>query len=101
MIQGGWNSDFTQRDLSLYPTAFDGGMTDETLYFSASSGEPVIVIDGIRFIRENGGFGAYNLLAQGSASMRTSVVNRSMTESKGIGGALSIKNWAQAPQTEP
>ncbi|MEN8219294.1 MAG: right-handed parallel beta-helix repeat-containing protein [Pseudomonadota bacterium] len=96
MIQGGWNLDFTQRDLGLYPTTFDGGMTDEILYFSVSSGEPVIVLDGIHFIRGNGSFGAVNLLASGSAFMRTSVVNSSITESNStysFGSILNTHNW--------
>jgi hypothetical protein len=96
MIQGGWSADFSQRDLGLYSTTFDGRMTDEILYFSTDSGEPVIVLDGIHFIRGNGDFGAVNLLAQGSAFMRSSVVNCSITASSNISlgsGVLSIFNW--------
>lgn len=97
MIQGGWNSDFSKRNLKSYPTTFDGGMKDEILYFSVSSGEPVIILDGINFIKGNGNFGAVNLLAQGSASMKTSIFNCSITDSEGgtnsSGGALCLNNW--------
>jgi hypothetical protein len=101
MIQGGWNSDFTQHDLGLYPTTLDGGMAEEILYFSIDSGEPVIVLDGIHFIKGNGFFGAVNLLAQGSAFMKSSVVNCSITKSRvapfgsfpAFGGVLETYNW--------
>jgi len=97
MIQGGWSSDFSKRNLKAYPTTFDGGMKDEILYFSVSSGEPVIILDGINFIKGNGNFGAVNLLAQGSASMKTSIFNCSVTDSEGgtnsSGGALCLNNW--------
>ena len=97
MIQGGWNSDFTQRDLRLYPTTFDGEMEDEILYFSVNSGEPVVILDGIHFVRGNGYFGALNLLAQGSAVMKVSIFNCSFTESEAAdashGGVLRNNNW--------
>jgi hypothetical protein len=98
MIQGGWKSDFTERELGLYSTTFDGGMIEEkeVLYFSVDSGKPVIIIDGIHFINGTGDFGAINLLASGSAFMRTSVVNCSITNSRNttsFGGVLSIFNW--------
>ena len=96
MIQGGLSSDFSQRDLKLYPTIFDGGMQDEVIYFSVSSGEAVIILDGINFIRGNGYFGAVNLLAQGSSFMKTSIFNCFISESESgasYGGVLRINNW--------
>jgi hypothetical protein len=96
MIQGGWNANFSQRNLRQYPTTFDGGMQDEILYFSVSSGKPVIILDGINFMRGKGYFGAVNLLAQGSAFMKTSVFNCFITESESesdSGSVLKMHNW--------
>ena len=99
MIQGGWSSDFSERDLSRYPTTFDGGMQEEILYFSVDSGEPVIILDGLHFVRGRGGFGAVNLLAKGSTFMRTSVFNCYITKSDvhcdfySYGGVLRLNNW--------
>jgi len=96
MIQGGWSSDFSERDLALYPTAFDGDTLDEILYFSASSDEPVIILDGLHFVRGSGYFGAVNLLADGSAYMKTSILNCSIMKSQSTasyGGVLRMNNW--------
>jgi uncharacterized repeat protein (TIGR02543 family) len=97
MIQGGWSSDFSKRDLELYPTTFDGRMQDEILYFSIGSGKSVIILDGINFIKGNGYFGAVNLLAEGSVLMKTSIFNCSITESESAycdyGGVLKMNNW--------
>ena len=101
MIQGGWSPDFGERDLELYPTTFDGGLLDEILYFSISSGEPVIILDGLHFVRGTGFFGAVNLLAQGTAFMKTSIVNSSISQSDAndpdfapnFGGVLWIISW--------
>ncbi|MCX6550090.1 MAG: hypothetical protein NTY02_03610, partial [Acidobacteria bacterium] len=96
MIQGGWSPDFRQRDLRLYPTEFDGAMRDEILYFSPGSGESTVVLDGLRFVRGNGFFGAVNFLASGSAVMRTSILNCSITNSSSTfssGSVLNMFNW--------
>jgi len=96
MIQGGWNSNFSKRNLKLYPTTFDGGMQGTILYFSNSSGNPVIILDGINFIRGKEWSGAVMLLAQGSAFMKTSIFNCSITKSEStfdFGGVLLIVNW--------
>ena len=96
MIQGGWNLDFSQRDLKLYPTTFDGGMQDEILYFSVSGGEAVIILDGLNFIRGKGTIGVVVLLAQGSAFMRISIFNCSITESEtgfDFCGVFNMTNW--------
>ncbi len=95
MIQGGWKSDFSKRDLKLHSTTFDGGMSDEILYFSNDSGEAVIILDGLHFVRGNGFFGAVNLLADGNVIMKTSIFNCSITESisdSSSGGVLNITN---------
>jgi hypothetical protein len=104
MIQGGWSSDFSQRNLKLYPTTFDGGLKDEVLYFSVSSGESAVIVDGIRFIRAKEFFGAVNLLASGSAVMRTSMLNCTVTSSVtdfSSGGIVNLFNWdtSQADRT--
>ncbi|MCD6305869.1 MAG: hypothetical protein J7M32_06220 [Deltaproteobacteria bacterium] len=96
MIQGGWSADFSRRDLAQYATTFDGGMRDEILYFSVSSGNPVIILDGLHFVGGNGYFGAVNLLSSGSSFMKTSVVNCSITQSRSdasYGGVLRLNNW--------
>lgn len=96
MIQGGWSSDFTQRDLGQYPTTFDGEMQDEILYFCASYYEPVIILDGLHFVRGSGSFGAVNLLAEGGAFMKTSIFNCSIMQSQStfsFGSVLNIFNW--------
>lgn len=95
MIQGGWSPAFSHRDLKSYPTIFDGEMRDEILYFSVDEGEPVIILDGLHFVRGSGSFGAVNLLAKGSAFMRTSVLNCTITESTNnlFGSVLELHNW--------
>lgn len=95
MIQGGWKSDFSQRDLSKYPTTLDGNMEDEILYFSIGSGQPIIILDGLHFVRGAGHFGALNLLAKETTFMRTSILNCSFAESSGssYGAVLRMNNW--------
>lgn len=70
-------------------------MQDEVLYFSIDSGEPVIILDGIHFVRGNGHFGAVNLLAEGSTFMKTSVFDCSITQSQtgDFGSVLEMHNW--------
>jgi hypothetical protein len=95
MIQGGWSPDFSTRDLKLYRTIFDGGMEGEIINFSVSSGQPVMVLDGIRFINAKEFFGAISQLASGSAFMRTSVFNCTITGSETTspaGGMLYLAN---------
>jgi len=95
MVQGGWDASFTDRDLSQYETVLDGGMTDEILYFSTNDGYPVVILDGLHLTRGAGNFGAVNLLARGTASMKTSVVDCTFSEStaSGYGGIISMHNW--------
>lgn len=96
MIQGGWSPDFSQRDLRQHPTTFDGEVRNEILYFSVSSGEAVIVLDGLQFINGKGSFGAINLLASGTCLMKTSILNCSITSSESdfeFGGVLYVNNW--------
>ncbi len=105
MIQGGWNSIFNIRNLKFYPVTFDGRMMDEILYFSMDSGDPVIILDGINFINGKGSFGAVNLLAKGTASMKTSIFNCSIMNSEStfdfvgvldFGGVLNLYNWNES-----
>ncbi len=98
MVQGGWRDDFSSRDLRDYPTTFDGQLQDQVLYFSVSSGDPVIILDGIRLVNGNDFFGALNLLAQGTACMRTSVFNCVITDtlSASFGGALNMHDWGSS-----
>ncbi len=95
MVQGGWSLDFTNRDLKLYPTTFDGGLAGEIIYFQASSGKPVMVFDGINFINGKGDIAAaINLWAEGDAYMRTSLFNCSISNSEaGLNyGVLAMHN---------
>jgi len=96
MLQGGWDSGFTQRNLREFPTTLDGANEGEILYFSMSEGENAVILDGLRLVRGNGNFGAVNLLAQGSAIFRSSVKDSLITESTvkgGYGGVLAMFNW--------
>jgi len=94
MIQGGWNQTFTQRDLKAFPTVFDGQLAEEILYFSFDSGEPVVILDGIKFVRANGFFGAVNLLAEDSAFLKTSIVSCTVSGSgKDCDSAVKMHNW--------
>jgi len=93
MFQGGWSPDFATRDLKLYRTIFDGGMEDDIIFFSVSSGQPVMVLDGIRFINAKGSLGALALIANGSAFMRTSIFNCTITGSETSGGVLEMHQW--------
>jgi hypothetical protein len=93
MLQGGWDADFRQRDLQRSPTILDGGQLKEILYFSSNRGEPVIILDGLHFVRGSGLFGAVNLHAEGNTFLRASVVNCTITESVAgliLGGVLSL-----------
>ena len=47
MIQGGWNSDFTERDLKTNPTIFDGKSVGEVLYFAFDNGTNAVILDGL------------------------------------------------------
>jgi len=96
MIQGGWSKDFLKRDLKLYPVTLDGANKDEVLYFSFSSGTNGIILDGLKFIRGKGYFGAVNLLAQDSAFMKVSVFNCLILQSGATadyGSVLRFNNW--------
>ena len=95
MVQGGWNAQFNRRDLGAYPTILDGQRQDEILYFSQRSGRPVIILDGLHFIRGAGNFGAVNLLAADTAFLRASIFNCSFSDStsSSYGAALSMHGW--------
>lgn len=99
MIQGGWNSDFSKRDLRLYPVTLDGANRDEVLYFSSFSGNSSIVLDGLKIIRGKGTIGGSVFLAQGTALMRTSFANCLFVKN-GAGfdfcGALNLTNWSNS-----
>ena len=98
MIQGGWNSAFTQRDLSQYQTILDGKEKGEILYFSSDGDQPVIILDGLYFINGTGNFGALNLLASETAFLRTSIYNCSFSQSTSTfyGGIIAMHNWDQS-----
>ncbi|MBI3119612.1 MAG: hypothetical protein HYZ00_13035, partial [Candidatus Hydrogenedentes bacterium] len=93
MIQGGWNSVFTSRDLSSNQTILDGGNTDEVLYFSISSGTPRVILDGLRFERGNGGFGTVVFITQGTASSKFSIVDCEFSNTSGDISVLTFANW--------
>ena len=96
MIQGGWSPDFSQRDLKLHPTTLDGDMLDCVLYFSFSSGENAVILDGVNIIEGYDFFGAVNLLSSGTAILRTSITDCSITESDssyGSGAVLWMTSW--------
>jgi hypothetical protein len=99
MIQGGWNADFTSRDLKLNPVTLDGANNREVLYFSFSSGTNGIILDGLKIIRGKGSFGAANFLAQGSAFMKVSVFNCLILQSGSLfsfGSVLNFHNWGNS-----
>ncbi len=94
MLQGGWNSSFTERNLSLYPAILDGEENDEILYFSFYSDSPVIILDGLNFINGAGSSGAVRLAASGTAVMKSSILDCTFTQSTTsyYGGILSLHN---------
>ena len=75
MVQGGWNSTFTSRDLTQNITTFDGQLQDRIIRISVSSGNPVVILDGIELVRGSGFMGAIWLLADGTANYTKSIVN--------------------------
>ncbi|MBN2207582.1 MAG: hypothetical protein JW742_09275 [Candidatus Aminicenantes bacterium] len=98
MVQGGWKPNFTVRNLKTYPTVLDGSNEDddEVLRFSFTSGNPVVILDGLKIINGNGYMGAVTLLAQTRAFLRTSIFNCLIVKSSSdadYGGALHMNNW--------
>lgn len=98
MIQGGWSSDFTVRNLKTYQTVLDGSDSadDEVLYFSFTSGNPVVILDGLKIINGGGWAGAVNLLAQTKAFLKSSIFNCLIVKSgadSDYGGVLHANNW--------
>jgi len=98
MIQGGWNADFTVRNLKTNPTVLDGSKKDddEVLYFSFASGNSAVILDGLKITKGAGGFGAVNLLAQTTAFLKASIFNCLIVKSKSddeYGSVLSFCNW--------
>lgn len=96
MIQGGWNADFSSRDLKLTSTTFDGGLAGPIIdFYFVRTGKPVIVLDGINFINGKDTYGAVSLWAAGDTFMRTSlfncVISGSEANSSG-GGVLQLDN---------
>jgi hypothetical protein len=96
MIQGGWNSNFTHRDLGATPTIFDGQSLGEVLYFSFSTGTNSVILDGLTLTNGEGSFGALNMTAQGTSTMKWSVMNCTIVNSEStfdFGGAANIHHW--------
>ena len=96
MIQGGWNSNFTRRNLGTNPTIFDGQAVDEVLYFSFSSGTNAVILDGLTLINGQGNFGALNMIASGTSIMKWSIMNTTIVNSESTsssGGASHVLHW--------
>jgi len=96
MIQGGWNSNFTHRDLGATPTIFDGQSLGEVLYFSFSTGTNSVILDGLTLTNGEGSSGALNMTAQGTSTMKWSVMNCTIVDSEStfdFGGATHILHW--------
>jgi len=93
MIQGGWNSNFTSRDLIETPTIFDGQSLDEVLYFSQSSGTGNIIIDGLTLTQGKGTSGAFRFGLNGSALSNLCIKDCKIINSQStfnFGGAVNI-----------
>jgi hypothetical protein len=96
MIQGGWNSDFTRRDLGATPTIFDGHSLGEVLYFSFSSGANSVILDGLTLTNGEGFFGALNMIAKDTSVMKWSIMNCTIANSEStstFGAAAHIIHW--------
>lgn len=96
MIQGGWNSNFTRRNLDATPTIFDGQSVAEVLYFSFSSGTNAVILDGLTLINGQGNFGALNMIASGTSIMKWSIMNTTIVNSESTsssGGASHVLHW--------
>ncbi|MCK4661301.1 MAG: T9SS type A sorting domain-containing protein [Bacteroidales bacterium] len=97
MIQGGWNSNFTSRDPIETPTIFDGQSLDEVLYFGFASGTNSVILDGLNLINGKGYFGALNMIADGTAIMKWSIMNCLILDSECIdndyGGVVYLLHW--------
>jgi hypothetical protein len=99
MLQGGWNSGFTFRNLSANPTIFDGQSVEEVLYFSFSSGANSVILDGLTLINGHGNFGALNMIADGTSIMKWSIINSTIVNSEStasFGGASHILHWGSS-----
>jgi hypothetical protein len=66
MLQGGWNSDFSEYDPEEYPTILDGEGLDEVFYFATGNdiipnATFAVVLDGVHIIN-GGGFSLFGSL---------------------------------------
>lgn len=95
MIQGGWNSNFTSRDLIETPTIFDGQSLKEVLYFAFYSGSGNIIIDGLTLTQGKGSAGAFNFILFGSALSNLCIKDCKIinSQSTSVGGAVNIIHW--------
>lgn len=96
MIQGGWDSSFTLRDLRATPTIFNGQFAGEVLYFSFNSGINAVILDGLTLMNGRGSFGALNMIANGTSVMKWSIMNTTIVNSESTftsGGGAHILHW--------
>jgi hypothetical protein len=82
MLQGGWNTDFTEYNPELYPVVLDGGFLDEVLYFATSStitpfANMDIILEGLDVIN-GGGFSLFGSIT--------------FLNDEGVNAALSVYN---------
>lgn len=93
MIQGGWNKEFTSRDLSSQPTVFDGQFQKEVLYFAFSNDTNSVILDGLTLVNGKESFGALYMSAGGTSAINWSIINCLITNSEStfdFGGAFNI-----------
>ena len=101
MIQGGWNSTFTQRDVQLFPTNFDGRLQDAILYFSFYSQPGVVILDGLNLRNGKDFLGSVVFISDGTSlakvkwSMLDCLITSSETSS-GFTGAILINHWGNS-----
>ncbi|MEM8909911.1 MAG: PHP domain-containing protein, partial [Bacteroidota bacterium] len=95
MLQGGWNSDFSEHDPELYPTILDGENSNEVLYFSTSSTAVddlnlSIVLEGLHLINGGGAsvFGSLAFLNDEGDEGSLSVYNCKVYD--GLAGGIEI-----------
>lgn len=96
MLQGGWNSSFTLRNLRATPTIFNGQFAGEVLYFSFNSGINAVILDGLTLMNGRGSFGALNMIANGTSVMKWSIMNTTIVNSESTstsGGGAHILHW--------
>jgi hypothetical protein len=97
MIQGGWSTDFSTRDLEAYPTVLTPATDEaEVFYFSFSDGEGAVILDGLHLEGTGGTFGLVNILGKNTATFRSSLYNCVITHSTtnyGAGGMVTMTSW--------